>query len=107
MIKYVVIPEQKKVIALLQNTDFDAICKIRKNLCQSNIVVWDESKYKMKHFYRAVAKCHGEDVFDEERGKEIAKKKLLDKYYSDFDAKIDSVGNEIKNVLTNFYHKGS
>ena len=37
--------------------------------------------YSVKDFYRVVARCHDDDVFDAETGKKICRQKLKAKFY--------------------------
>lgn len=89
MIKYFEIPEQKKVVATLTNTRYDAIHKIAKITGQTKSLCFDPSKYLLNNNYRGVAVCHAEDNYSFEQGMKIAKAKLLDRYYAALDAKCD------------------
>ena len=40
--------------------------------------------YRTKDFYRVVARCHDDDVFDAEIGKKICRQKLKAKFYKIF-----------------------
>ena len=40
--------------------------------------------YRTKDFYRVVARCHNDDVFDTEIGKKICRQKLKGKFYDIF-----------------------
>lgn len=40
--------------------------------------------YRTKDFYRVVARCHDDDVFDAEIGKKICRQKLKEKFYKIF-----------------------
>ena len=86
-VKYHVIPEKRMVVATLNNTSMDAINKIAKMTDEFGCYAYQE-KFSMPHNFRAVAVCHPMDTFDVEKGKQIAKKKLMDKYYKNFDSKI-------------------
>lgn len=87
-IKYYSIPSQKKTVAILTNTSLDAINKIKK-LTHDISWMWCTDKYMMPHSFRVTVSCTDGDTYDEELGKEIAKKKLLKKYYKAFDARLD------------------
>ena len=89
MIKYVHVPEQFKTIAILENTKYDAVHKIAKIMGQTKSLCFDPSKYLMSSSYRAVVVCHPEDSYDFHKGEKIAKKKLLDRYYTALDSKCD------------------
>lgn len=51
--------------------------------------------YKPKDFYRVVARCHDDDVFDAEVGKKICRQKLKAKFYKIF----NKVAVDYKNYL--------
>lgn len=53
--------------------------------------------YKPKDFYRVVARCHDDDVFDAEVGKKICRQKLKAKFYKIF--------NKIAVDYKNYLHK--
>lgn len=89
MIKYFEIPEQKKVVATLTNTRYDAVHKIAKIMGQTKSLCFNPSKYLMSNSYRAVVVCHPDDEYDPQKGEKIAKAKLLDRYYAALDAKCD------------------
>lgn len=97
MIKYYVVPEDEKIIAVLQGCEWDALNKINKMLGNFDYYMGSR-KYMMKHQYRAVVKCYADDAFDAEHGKKIAKKKLMDKYYKDFDAKIKMFNEDLEKM---------
>lgn len=94
-IKYVVLPEQKQVIAILKNTKYDAYNKAMK-LCremtkgQSNVFICPNmEKLLMANEFKVVVPCKEGDTFDPEVGKRIAKRICLEKYYNSFDKKIN------------------
>lgn len=66
----------------------DAINKMDKIMNGSDWYICG-SKYIMPQQFRAVVKVHGDDVFDAEEGKRLAKKKVLDKYYKAFDKRME------------------
>ena len=88
MIKYYSVPSQGKTVAILRNTEMDAINKIGKMM---NDFDWCfcSKKYLMPQQFRAVVKVHGDDVFNTEEGMKLAKEKLMAKYYKAFDKRID------------------
>ena len=85
-IKYYVVPHEEKVVAVLSGTQFDVINKIEK-MCGDLFVV-NYNKYRLPNLFREVVKTFDGDVFDEEVGKQLVKKKLMEKYYSAHDAKV-------------------
>lgn len=95
-IKYVILPEKKTVIAILNNTKFDAYNKAMK-ICrkcaegQSMIYICPNmEKLRMPNEFKGVAICKDDDIFDENEGKKIAKRICLEKYYKSFDKRIDA-----------------
>lgn len=86
-VKYYKVPEQKKTVAVLSGCQFDAINKIAKLTGESDYCVYSD-KYVMPDTFRVETRCHGDDVFDEETGRKIAKAKLMKKYYKCFDRKM-------------------
>ena len=103
MIKYFVNKEKKTVVAKFENTSVftdkgvwekyiaNHICKtisktkggIDLYLNNKNIYYkFIEDAIKQNDSCYGIAKCANTDTFDAEKGKEIAKKRLLKKYYS-------------------------
>ena len=95
MIKYYDIPEQKKTVAVLENTAFDAINQITKVVGDTNSLCFNSSKYLMNSNYRAVVVCHPDDEYDAEEGRRRAKAKLLDHYYEQLDKKLDMFADDL------------
>ena len=87
MIKYIVIPERRMVKAMLENTEYDAYNKIAKMLNDTPFCAVSE-KYRMPNRFVAQVVCDEHDEWDEEFGKERAKKIVLDNYYKSLDKKI-------------------
>lgn len=84
-IKYYPIPEKRQIIAVMPNTKYDAYNKIDKimretgfcfNPCGAN----EYNRYLMPEAFKVVLNCDARDVYDEEKGKEIAKRKLMRNY---------------------------
>lgn len=56
--------------------------------------------YSVKDFYRVVARCHDDDVFDEEIGKKICRQKLKAKFYKIFNIIVKNYNNYLfRNLL--------
>ena len=56
--------------------------------------------YRTKDFYRVVARCHDDDVFDEEIGKKICRQKLKAKFYKIFNIIVKNYNNYLfRNLL--------
>lgn len=94
MIKYYVVPEKKKVIAVLNNCEYDVMNKIDKMMNNMDFFCV-KSRYAMPHQFRAVAICCDDDEFDVETGKRVAKSKLMKKYYKKFDEKMSMFSKDL------------
>lgn len=88
MIKYFVNEKKRQVIGLLEGTRWDAVNKISKMMQDTDFCVVPSKKYQMPDEYRAVVQCADEDEFNPEVGKNIAKKRILDRYYTALDKRI-------------------
>ena len=56
--------------------------------------------YRTKDFYRVVARCHDDDVFDAEIGKKICRQKLKAKFYKIFNIIVKNYNNYLlRNLL--------
>ena len=88
-IKYFVNEEKKQVIGLLANTRWDAVNKISKMICDTDFCVVPGKKYQMPSEFRVVVQCDEHDEFNPEVGKNIAKKRILDRYYHALDKRVD------------------
>lgn len=88
MIKYVTIPERQETIAILRDTDYDAIRKIDKMLDSIGVTLYDYKKYLMPRTFKATVKCDPRDTYSEEEGRRRAKEKLMKSYYKSLDKRI-------------------
>lgn len=96
----IVIPEGKrKVIAYITGCRYDLAesllrrddCVLELNTCFIDLAIQDT--------YRAIAKCHPEDTFDEAKGIEIAIIKLAEKYLTSQKKAIRRVVNRLERQL--------
>lgn len=88
-IKYFVNEEKRQVIAVLENTRYDAINKIEKMLGDTEFCFCGGKKYLMPNEFRAVVQCDERDEFDPEVGMRIAKERILTRYYPALDKRVD------------------
>lgn len=106
MIKYVSIPEKRMTIAILENTQYCAIEYLDKmcdRLFANGIYAGPtHSKYKMPNQFKAYARCHPEDEWNEEEGKRIAKERLMKNYYLSFDNRIAMFHADLEESYQNF-----
>lgn len=82
MIKYDVNTENRTVTATITGCSEDVVRRISRvnNTVMSNPAV--KKAATIGDTFSAVAKCHPDDEFNEDTGKEVAKRKLLDKYHT-------------------------
>ena len=106
-IKYIILPEKKQVIAILEHTRYDAYNKamkiLQKVMCgQSSICICpDSKKLTMPNEFKVTVNCMDVDEFDENVGKSIARKRLLKNYYKSFDKKIASFMRDLREIQKN------
>ena len=93
-IKYVVIPEKRTVKAILENTEYDAYYKIYKMTRDTDFHV-NPNRYRMPTRFVSEVFCDERDTFNEEFGKQRAKKIVLDNYYKSLDKRIDKFKEEL------------
>ena len=129
MIKYFVNEEKRTVVAKFENTFvltdkgvwgkyianhiYKTICKtkggIELYLNERNIYYkFIEDAIKQNDSCYGIAKCADTDTFDVEKGKDIAKKRLLKKYYSTQERALLNIihaMNSVQQILFKDYHK--
>ena len=88
MIKYFVNEDKRQVIAVLENTKWDAYNKIEKMMADTEFCLVPCGKYTMPAQFRVVVTCDPRDEFDVEVGKKIAKKRVLKNYYASLDKRV-------------------
>lgn len=89
-VEYKVHPEHGIVVATINYCRNDAVEYFTKQflmqatsqLMMETCYTWDVKKAAMPKSFKAVARCHAEDTFDEETGKRIALSKLTKKYHN-------------------------
>ena len=89
MVRYFVNEEERKVVAVLENTRWDAYNKICKMIRDTDFCLVPKNKYMMHNTYRAIVTCNEQDEFDVEVGKKIAKERVLEHYYAALDKRLD------------------
>lgn len=95
MIKYFVNEDERKIVAVLENTRCDAYNKICKMTRDTDFCIVPKDKYMMHAAYRSVVTCDPRDEFNVEVGKAIAKKRVLDHYYEALDRRVDEFRNSV------------
>ena len=96
-INYYHVPEQGKVIGVLNGCAWDAIRKI-EHITEGTGFCFYDKKYIMPNTFRAVAKCMEGDEFDPKVGVDIAKAKVMNKYYDSLDRRMAMFYGEVRNM---------
>ena len=95
-IKYIILEDQRKVYGVMENTRYDAVNKINRIVGNgSNVFTVSNKKYEMPNTFKACCVCDEADTFSVEMGKNIVKKKILDRYYKSFDKRIDMFRSDL------------
>ena len=102
MIKYYVNDKQRQVIGILDGTRYDAVNKIDKLLDGSPFCYVNE-KCLMPDSFKAVVTCDPADEFDVDTGKKIAKERIMDRYYSSFDKRIEVFITDVNDLWGKFF----
>lgn len=89
MIKYFINSDKKQVIGLLENTRWDAFNKINKMIRDTDFCVVPSDKYMMPSEFRVVVQCDDRDEFDPEIGQKKARERLLKRYYTALDKRVN------------------
>ena len=97
MIKFSVVESQGKVIARIDNCAMDACNVLRKRLPAYMSI--DPNAVKMKSSFKAVAKCHPDDIFDVEKGMALAKERVIAKSNKAMAKILIEVGNDVDAYL--------
>ena len=97
-VQYVVIPEERKTIAILYQTQFDAINQIKKLMKNSTLGIENNKKYMMPSTFKVSTVCDPEDEYSVEEGKKIAKEKLMKHYHESIDKRINMFKKEVNKL---------
>lgn len=95
-IKYIILEDQRKVYGVMEDTRYDAVNKINRIVGSGNSVFTvHNKKYEMPNVFKACCVCDEADTFSAEEGKNIVKKKILDRYYKSFDKRLDMFKSDL------------
>lgn len=78
MIKYV--KNENVIVGIISGCELDAFNMLNKQLPNELRMVECPEYLKLPNEFKGIAKCNPSDTFDEEKGKELAKNRLLKKY---------------------------
>lgn len=85
--KVAVIEEQRKVVARIDGCQ----CAVRDYIYKRTGVTIDDDRILLRPTYKGVAKCHPDDIFDVNVGKNLASDRARDKYESAFNNALEKV----------------
>lgn len=105
-VEYKVIPEKQIVTATIKGIQNDPIHVFNDRFmahATSDIEIgaWWNQKFMMPYSMKAVARCIPDDEFSVEKGKQIALKKLSEKYNRSLDRHLMHIANAMKKCLDN------
>ena len=105
-IQYYEVPEKRQVIAVMSGTEFDAYNKIRKMMNKagyhlSPMSIKEAESYLMPDDFKVVVTCDERDEYDFEKGKEIAKQRLLSNYRHSLNKRIKCFHNSVAQFVAN------
>lgn len=110
--KTIVKEEERMVIVIIEDTADDALSFILSKNCHMMTRGWlcDEDlmmKLYMKNEYKGIARCHKDDEFDAEKGKEIALAKARAKHAKDFQEKVRLYTSTVRNIIDKLDEKAA
>lgn len=88
-IKYYCMPEEGRIIGVLNGTEHDVLNKIDKLCVDTGFDFWADDRFIMPHSFKAEAIVRDGDVYDEEVGKKIVREKIMKRYYASYDKRVD------------------
>ena len=101
-IKYVVIPEKRMTIGILEGTEFDAIHQIKKKV-RGTPFIFDCEKYLMPVRFKTVTVCDPSDEYSIEEGKKAVKEKIMKNYRQSLNKKINRFESDVKKLYNNVF----
>ena len=103
-VKYIVDEENKVIVAEIENCESDAMDMLMGKFVSSVTSGFDlynkmfHSKFNMNHKYRAVAKLHPDDVWNEKRGRDIACDKLTETYHHSMNKRLALYAQDFRKI---------
>lgn len=105
-VEFKVIEDKQIVVAMIKDIQYDAVHAFNnKFLPHANSDMYMNcfynEKFFMPHALKAVARCHPDDEFSVEKGKQIALKKLTEKYNASLDRHLGHIYKHLDKCLDN------
>lgn len=106
-VEYKVIKDKRIVVASIKGISNDAIHVFNDKFlahATSDLNIeafWPNQKFFMPYSMKAVARCIPDDEFSVEKGKQIALKKLSEKYNASLDRHLMHISKAMKKCLDN------
>ena len=101
-IKYVVIPERRMTIGMLENCEFDAINQIQKKM-RGTPFIFDCEKYLMPVRFKTATVCDPADEYSIEEGKKAVKEKIMKNYRKSLNKKLNRFERDVKKLYSNVF----
>lgn len=104
-VKYIVDEKNGIVVAEIDGCRYDAIHELNNrfipNVTSGIDVDWDfgNRKFLMKDKYRAIARCHEDDTWNEEFGKRVACAKLTDVYHRSMNKRLNLFVTKFSRII--------
>ena len=98
-IKYYCMPEEGRIIGVLDDCGNDVINKIDKLCIDTGFDFWADDRFVMPRSFKAEAIVRDGDVYDEEVGKEIIRQKIMKRYYASHDKRMDLFVSYLNNFV--------
>ena len=103
-ITYYINKDKRTIVATLRNCEYDVVKKLDRLNILGTFIDLDKCMLHDKYVGKAI--CHEDDEWNEEIGKQIAKDKVLFKYYADKTDTFNYIWEQVKNVYDVLYCLG-
>ena len=105
-VEFKVIEDKRIVVATIKGIATDPIAVFNdKFMAHSTSYMWMNAcyhqKFMMPNSMKAIARCIPEDEFSVEKGKQIALKKLTEKYNQSLDRHLKHISDSMKKCIDN------
>lgn len=99
-VEFIVRPEDRAVVAQIRMCSSDVLKTFESKSGITTDLFFGREAYKfaMQTYMKSVAKCHPDDEFNEEVGKKLAYKKLRQKYWRKYHAKMGKFVSHLRAV---------
>lgn len=106
MMKYAINVEKKQITAYVEGCENDAVNRANrliriflKNGGVSSVISYSNKKMKMAKKYSGTVTLRGDDVWNVEEGKKLAREKCLNNYHRAMELRMGMFAKDIKNFF--------